>query len=81
MTDLVSLHLEYFLIFMNPLSDTNSFCFMAMDSSKIRPSSVLHGRTLPLSPLSPVICHQCVIFWCIPPPPKGDDMIYVQPLI
>ena len=66
MTDLGLLHLEY-------------FCFMAMDSSKIWPSPVPLGRTIPPCHLSSVI--KVSSFGLSPPPPKGDDVIYVQPLI
>ena len=49
-----------------------------MDSSKIRPSPVPYGMLLP-----PVTCHllsKCHLLAYPPPPPKGDDVIYVQPL-
>ena len=48
MTYLGPLHLEIF--FITPLLDTDSLCFLAMDSSEIRPSPVPHGRTLRLPP-------------------------------
>ena len=54
------------------------FCCLAMDSSKIRPSPVPHGRTSPRR-LSSVI--KVSSFGILPPPPKGDAVIYVQPLI
>ena len=57
---------------LGPLHLENFFIYM----NKIRPFPVPHGRILP--PLSPVICHQSVIFWCTPPSPQGDDVIYVH---
>ena len=69
MIDLDPLHLEYHF----------TVLWLAMDSSKIRPSPVPHGRTLRLPcHLSSVI--KVLSFGVSPPPPKGDDLIYVQPL-
>ena len=53
MTDLGPLHLEHFFIYEHPLLILIPSLFLAMDSSKIRPSPIPHCRTL----LPPVTCH------------------------
>ena len=50
MKNLGPLNLERFLIFMNPLHDIDSFRFLTMDSSKVRPFPVPHG-------MIPITCH------------------------
>ena len=73
------LHLEYFFIFLAPLPDTNSLYFMALDSRKIRPSPVPHGRTLP-----PVTCHlssKCHLLAYPPLRPKVTMLFLYSPLV
>ena len=70
MTDLGPLHLEHFFIYEHPLLILIPSLFLAMDSSKIRPSPVPHGKT---SPLPSVTCHlssKCHLLGYSPLPPN-----------